>query len=171
VVAYAHKKKNLVEGELGLIKGSSEILKKSPRIKKEELTNPDEAEKFIKETKVDSLAVSVGTMHGMEVFKDSPHINLERIKEIREKTGDKAFLVLHGGSGTPNSDLKKAIKLGIVKININTEIRFAFATALEKIFKGDFKEIAPYKYMPEAIGAIQKVVEDKIKLFNSVNKI
>jgi fructose-bisphosphate aldolase class II len=96
---------------------------------------------------------------------------LELLEKISKAVGDKAFLVLHGGSGTPEEDIKSAMKMGIVKININTELRLAFATSLEKIFKGDFKEIAPYKYMPEAIGAIQKVVEDKMKLFNSVNKI
>ncbi|MFH1036452.1 MAG: class II fructose-bisphosphate aldolase [Patescibacteria group bacterium] len=171
VVEYAHRKRVLVEGELGLIRGSSEILKKSPKIKKEDLTDPKEAEKFLKKTKVDFLAISVGTLHGMEIFKDSPHIDLERVREIKEKIRGEAFLVLHGGSGTPNEDIRGAIKRGIIKVNINTEMRLAFATALEKIFKGDFKEIAPYKYMPEAIGAIQKIVEEKIKLFESNNKL
>jgi fructose-bisphosphate aldolase class II len=171
IVRYAHDKNILVEGEVGFIGGSSDLWKKTPEIREEDLTVPQEADRFVKETGVDSLAVNIGTFHGMEIGKNSPAINLIRLKEINKKVGDRVFLVLHGGSGVSKEDIRKAIKTGIVKININTELRLAFASSLEQIFKQKKEGIAPYKFMPQAISAVQKVVEEKIKLFNSINKI
>ncbi len=170
VVEYAHKKNVLVEGEVGAIgTESSKVYSEKFKIKEEDLTNPEEAEKFIKETGVDSLAISIGTFHGVQVRGKNPRIRIERLKEIRKKTRN-TFLVLHGGSGTKNEDIKKAIKSGIVKININTELRLAYARALKSNFIKKKEEIAPYKYLPLAIGAVQKKVEEKIKLFGSKNK-
>jgi fructose-bisphosphate aldolase class II len=171
VVEYARNKGVLVEGEVGFIKGSSEILQRAPEMRNEDLTDPKEADRFIKETKVDSLAVNIGAFHGMEAKESNPHVDLKRLKEIKEKIGDKVFLVLHGGSGVLDSDIKEAIRIGIVKININTELRLAFKVSLKDLAKEGLKEIAPYKYMPQAIGAVEKVVEEKIKLFNSNNKV
>lgn len=170
IAKLAHKKGILVEGEVGVIVGASEVLETSPEIKEEDLTNPKDALKFIKETKVDSLAVNIGTFHGIEASGRNPHINLQRLREIKEKIGEKSFLVLHGGSGTPKEDIKAAIKLGIVKININTELRLAFTDTLKKVFQETPKETTPYKYLPGAILAVQKVVEEKIKLFGSRNR-
>jgi ketose-bisphosphate aldolase len=171
VVEYAHEKKVFIEGEVGFIKGASEILKEIPEMKEEDLTSPEEALKFIRETGVDSLAINVGTFHGMGVSGRDPNINLKRLKEIKDKVGEEVFLVLHGGSGTQEEDIRKAIELGIVKININTELRAAFTNALGKSMKDKPEEITPYKYLSEAIIAVQKTVEEKIKLFGSVNKI
>jgi len=171
VVEYGHKKKVFVEGEVGFITGASEILKEIPEIREEDLTSPEEALEFIKETKIDSLAINVGTFHGMGVSGKDPNINLKRLKDIKDKVGEKVFLVLHGGSGTQEKDIKEAIELGIVKININTELRAAFTNALGESMKDKPEEITPYKYLPEAIEAVQKIVEDKIKLFGSINKI
>lgn len=155
VVRYAHKKNVLVEGEVGVIGGV--------------LTNPKETQEFLKETKVDSLAINVGTIHGIRKSGINPQINLQRLKEIKKKTG-RTPLVLHGGSGTSEKDIKAAIKLGVVKININTELRIAYTNTLKKVLKKKPKEITSYKYMPEVIEAVQKVVEGKIKLFGSANK-
>jgi len=171
VVEYGYKKKVFVEGEVGSIAGTSEILKEIPEIREEDLTSPEQALKFVKEAKTDSLAINVGTLHGMGVLKKDPNINLGRLKEIKDKVGEKVFLVLHGGSGTQEEDIRKAIELGIVKININTELRAAFTDALEKSLKENPEEITPYKYFPEVIDAVQKIVEGKIKLFGSDNKI
>lgn len=168
VVAYARKKKVLVEGEVGFIKGSSTVLEKEPEIKEEDLTDPKEAEIFLRETKVDSLAVNVGTFHGIRASGINPKINLGRLKEIKERVKG-VPLVLHGGSGTPSRDIKYSLKLGISSIHINTELRLAYTNSLKKAVSG--KEIVPYKYMPEVISNIQKVVEGKIKLFGSINKI
>ena len=171
IAKYCHQRKILIEGEIDFIKGCSEILKKGPKIKEEDLTKPDDALKFIKETKVDSLAVNIGTFHGMEADGKNPGIYLQRLREIKEKVQTEAFLVLHGGSGTPKEDIKKATGLGIVKININTELRAAYTNALKKALKEKPREIIPYKYLPEAVLAIQQIVEEKIKLFGSRNRI
>lgn len=170
-VKYAHQKGILTEGEINFIAGTSEALEKIPEIKKEDLTDPKEALRFITETEVDSLAINIGTFHGMDAFNKNPHINLQRLKEIKNAVGDKAFLVLHGGSGTPEEDIRKAIESGIVKININTELRTAFTNTLKKVLEENPKETTPYKYMPKVIEDIQRVVEEKIQLFGSANKI
>jgi len=170
VIEYARKKGVLVEGEVGAISTeSSRIYKKKFKINEKDLTNPEEAERFVKETKVDSLAVSIGTFHGIEARGKNPKIRLERLKEIKKKLKN-TFLVLHGGSGTRNEDIKKAIKLGIVKVNINTELRIAYTEALKKNLLKKEKEITPYKYLPGVIKEVQKKVEEKIKLFGSGNR-
>ena len=132
------------------------------------LTDPQQAASFIKATQIDSLAVSVGNLHGGQSSAQNPNLNLKRLKEIKEKTGELP-LVLHGGSGVPDKDIEDAIKLGVVKININTELRAAFKSALKKALKKP--EIVPYKYMPEVVAAVQKVVKEKMNLFGSENKI
>ena len=179
VVDYVKKKnpKIIVEGELGYLRGSSELHSKI-EIKEEDLTDPDQALEFIEKTGVDSLAVAIGNIHGIIKKSNSssleyknPHLYLSRLKQIKEKVKDKVFLVLHGGSGTPESDIKKSIDLGIVKVNINTEIRSAFSNTLRKVLKEKKNEIVPYKIMPDVIEAVEKVVTKKIKLFGSVNSI
>ncbi len=150
VVEYAHKKGVLVEGELD-------------PIKKEGSTLPKEAEKFIKETKVDSLAIAIGNVHGM--YKNTK-LDFERLKEINSMVD--AFLVLHGGSGISNVQIRRAIKSGIVKININTELRLAWKRTLAKSLKA--QEIKPYKILPKVQKAVQEKVEEKIKLFQSNKK-
>ncbi|MBI4101574.1 MAG: class II fructose-bisphosphate aldolase [Candidatus Nealsonbacteria bacterium] len=171
IMDLAQEKGVSVEGEVGLIPGASRVLEKAPEIKESDLTDPKEAGIFVKETKVDRLAVNIGTFHGMESGGLNPRINLQRLREIKEEAGDKVFLVLHGGSGTPEEDLRQAIKTGIVKININTELRTAFTEALKKSLKQDPKETTPYKYLPPVLEAVQRVVENKMRLFGSVNKI
>jgi fructose-bisphosphate aldolase class II len=78
---------------------------------------------------------------------------------------------LHGGSGTPDDDIKEAIKNGIVKININTELRMAFSGNLRRALSNNPDEIVPYKFLPEAQKSVKMVVELKIKLFNSAGKV
>ena len=155
IVKYAAGFKVLVEGEVGVIGGN--------------LTDPEEARRFARETNVDLLAVNVGTIHGIRKSGKNPAMNLKRLEEIKKAVGDMP-LVLHGGSGTAEKDIKAAIKLGIVKININTELRNAFTGSLKKELGKSTKETTPYKYLPCAIEAVQKVVEGKIKLFHSRNR-
>jgi ketose-bisphosphate aldolase len=162
VVGYARRKKVLVEGEVGAI---GEALGR-----KGILTDPLEAKRFITETKVDSLAVAVGNLHGIRLKGINPKLDLKRLREIKKKTGSFP-LVLHGGSGTPRKDTKEAIKSGIVKVNINTDLRIAYTKALKKVLKKKPGENTPYKYLPAAAAAVQKVVEEKIKLFGSANKV
>ncbi len=171
VVKYAKSKnKNiLVEGELGYLRGTSEIHKEKTEIKEEDLTKPEEAKKFVEQTGVDTLAVVIGTIHGIESGMKNPPLYLNRLAEI-QKTLPKTLLVLHGGSGTPEEDTKKAIKLGVVKININTELRIAYSEALEKEITEHPEEIKPYNLLLPAVEAMKKVVIEKIKLFGSKNK-
>jgi len=171
IVKYAGRFRVLVEGEVGVISGSSKILKKIPKTRIEDLTDPVAARTFVDKTGVDSLAINIGTFHGMAASGRNPHINIERLQEIKEVLKERVFLVLHGGSGTPEEDVKSAIKIGIIKININTELRDAFTRALRKDLKENAGETTPYKYLPGSIEAVQKVVEGKIKLFGSSNKI
>ena len=161
IAEYAHKKGVLVEGELGHIKGESILHKEAAVIEEKELTSPDDVKEFIKETKVDSLAVSIGNMHG--VYKGGKNIDLERLKEISSLS--KAFLVLHGGSDIKESDIKEAIKLGIVKININTELRIIWKESLKTALESD--DFKPYKILPQVQALIQQKVEEKINMFGS----
>ncbi|MBI4993988.1 class II fructose-bisphosphate aldolase [Candidatus Wolfebacteria bacterium] len=162
----------LVEGELGYIGSSSTILKDIPEgaaIKSEDLTKPEEAAYFVKETGVDLLAPAVGNIHGM--FKNSPNPNLDikRIKNLSQSV-DKfgARLVLHGGSGISDDDFIKAIDAGISIIHINTEIRLAWRQGVEKALAQNPEEITPYKILPTAIEEIKKAVELRLRLFNRI---
>jgi ketose-bisphosphate aldolase len=172
VVEYA-KKKNpdiLVEGELGYLRGISEIHKEKTEIKEEDLTRPEQAKEFVEKTNIDSLAVAIGNIHGIEAGGKNPPLYLGRLKEIQEAV-PKTFLVLHGGSGTLVKDIKGAIKLGVVKININTELRIAYSEGLEKEIKAHPEEVRPYKILAPAVEEMKKVVEEKIKLFSSRGRI
>ena len=158
----------LVEGEMGYIGSSSKILESIPEgaaIKPEDLTKPEEAERFIKETGVQMLAPAVGNIHGMFRNAPNPSLNIRRIKEIREAAG--VPLVLHGGSGISDDDFVAAINAGISVIHINTEIRLAWRKGLEAALLGDKEEIAPYKLLPSSEKAIYEVVKRRLQLFNS----
>jgi len=170
VVEYAHKKGVLVEGEFNATAGASKILGEIPEASQKNLTDPEQAYKFSKETQIDSLAVNVGNFHGIEASGKNPVIDFNRLKKIKEQIPDK-FLVLHGGSGVSDQDIKKIVNSGIVKININTELRLAYTNSLKKVFEDKPLEITPYKIMPEVVSSIQKIVETKIKIFGSDNKI
>lgn len=163
IVNYGHKKNVLVEGELGYLRGESRFFqKKKVIIKKEDLTKPEQAQEFVEKTKVDLLAPAIGNVHG--IYPEMPELDFERLKEINQKTD--AFLVLHGGSGLSRDEIKKAIKSGIQKININTELRLVWRDSLQKILKTS-KEIKPYIILPQVSQAIEKKVEEYIKLFRS----
>ncbi|MEF8847282.1 MAG: class II fructose-bisphosphate aldolase [Candidatus Paceibacterota bacterium] len=160
VVEYAHSSDVLVEGELGYLTGKSASHKGKIEIKKENLTSPDQVRKFVEATGVDSLAVVIGNVHG--VYAEMPKLDLQRLSDIEEQSS--AFLVLHGGSGIPDKDIKRAIKKGIVKINVNTELRLAWKESLTKALKKD--SIKPYNLLPEVEQAVREKVNHKINLFN-----
>ena len=171
VARYAKRKGVLVEGEIGRIAtDSSKVYEEKFEIKEEFLTNPAESVKYTDKSKVNLLAVSIGNFHGIEASGQNPGLLLNRLTEIK-KAVKNTFLVLHGGSGTPEEDIKKAIDLGIVKININTEVRMAFSKTLRNSLQENPGEIVPYKYLQNSVEAVQKIVEEKIKLFGSNNKI
>ncbi|OGZ64753.1 MAG: hypothetical protein A3A98_02060 [Candidatus Staskawiczbacteria bacterium RIFCSPLOWO2_01_FULL_40_39] len=169
VAKYAKWRSVVVEGEVGRFgTDASRLYTEKFEIKEENLTKPEEAKQYLHMANVDVLAVSVGTFHGLDVSGASPHIRLEKLQEINAIG---VPLVLHGGSGTPEEDIRKAIQSGIVKININTESRVAFSHTLRKTLEANKEEITPYKYLQDSVQAVQQVVEEKIKLFGSNNRI
>jgi len=159
----------IVEGELGYIGTSSEVLNAVPIgvAMGENLTTPEDAARFVKETGIDLLAPAVGNIHGM--FKDipEPHLDISRIKEIRAAAG--VPLVLHGGSGTSDQDFVAAIEAGVSLIHINTEIRVAWRKGIEQALRENPEEVAPYKLMGAAFQNVHDVVVARLRLFNRLN--
>lgn len=154
----------LVEAELGFIGSGSNIKDTIPE-GAGILTKPEEAKKFVEMTGIDMLAPSVGSIHGL-IKSGKPHINEERVGEIKKATG--VPLVLHGGSGLRDVDFTNAIKAGISIVHINTEIRLAYDEALKRSLAEHPDELAPYKILQPAVEAIEKVVEGRLKLFNGI---
>ncbi len=152
-----------VEGELGII-GDADSFDRGINAKP---TNIEEIESFVSKTKVDRLAVSIGTVHGISAKEQK--IDFSILKEIGQKT--QIGLVLHGGSGVNNKDIKSAIKYGITKININTELRIAFTEGLREMLENNKKEIKPYNYYNKAIENTMKIAETKIILFGSNKRL
>ena len=170
-VEYA-KSKNpniIVEGELGYVRGESKIQNEIIEIKPEDLTKPEEAARFVKETGVDMLAPAVGNIHG--IAANAPKLDFSRISEIKKAVGDDVYLVLHGGSGMNESDFKNAIAAGVSVVHINTEIRVAFTEALKKSISEMPEETTPYKILTPTVEAMKKIIEEKLKIFGSENRI
>jgi fructose-bisphosphate aldolase class II len=159
IVKYAHKRKVLVEGEIKSIKGGSETHKGVLKFEKERFENVAQAKEFVAKTKIDSLAINIGNVHG--TFSKPIRLNIDLLKEINKNIS--VFLVLHGGSGTKEADIKKAIKNGIVKININTELRQVWKKSLLKSLKKE--TVKPYKILLPVIEVIKEKTKEKIKLF------
>jgi len=166
VVEEAHKKGVIVEGEIDHIEGSStDHTKEDTKMysKPELFTDPREAKEFVEKTGIDVFASFIGNLHG--IYADVIHLNLDKLKEITAALPH-TYLSLHGGSGVYDDDVRNAIKMGIVKVNVNSELRVAFKMTLQEEI-GKTTEIAPYKYMKRPIEEVQKVVESKMKLFGS----
>lgn len=154
----------LIEAEIGFIGQSSKLLESIPEgVSEATMTKPEEAKYFVEQTGVDLLAPSVGNIHGM-VKGGNPRLDIERIREIKEAC--EIPLVLHGGSGIADEDFTNAIKAGISVIHINTEIRVAYKNGLEEALKEEPNEIAPYKYLKKSVEEVEKVVYNRLKLFN-----
>lgn len=169
VVEYRNKKnKNtLIEGEIGYLTGHSDI-EGIIELKEEYFTDPEIAEEFVKKTKVDLLAISVGNVHGIPKgvkikgkLVEKPKLDFKRIKEIKEKV--KVPLVLHGGSGLNKKDYLKAIENGISIIHINTEFRNIWKKELEKSLKKE--SVVPYKILNPVVKKITKKIIFYQKLF------
>ena len=170
VAAAAHKKGLLVEGEIDKISGSSE--KHEENIDLEQLKNSytkvENASKFVTETGVDILAAIFGNIHG--TFPVQPDLDIDLLRRIAQAVPD-TFLSLHGGSGIAADQVKAAIAEGIVKVNVNTELRVAYRDALVEELGENPKEYKIYDLTPDIIMAVASVVENKIDVFGSANKI
>jgi len=187
VVDFAHPKGATVEAELGRLAGVEESTVEE---KEAVLTDPNAAKEFVEKTGVDALAVAIGTSHGAYKFKAEPKLDFERLKFIKEKVD--VPLVLHGASsvpqwiiekavkygaeltgakGIPEEHIKKAIFLGIAKINIDTDLRLAFTATIREFLANSPKEFDPRKILGPAKEAMKELVKGKMRLFGSSGKI
>ena len=144
--AYCHERGVLLEGELGVIAGEEGPVKS----KFSEFTDPDQAECFVRESGVDFFAVSIGNAHGF--YKGEPKLHFDLLEELVRRCP--VPLVLHGGTGIPQEDIRRAIAMGICKVNVGTEIRSAYVSALYSYTqtheKGDVRDFV--KYLRAAVG-------------------
>ncbi len=158
----------LVEGEIGDI-GTGSVIHESSSVLSKGLSTPEEARQFVESTGVDILAPAVGNMHGMLKSmvqgETKKHLDIERIAAI--KRAAQVFLTLHGGSGTDDEDLRKAIRAGINIVHINTELRVAWRRGLEQSLTKQSHEVVLYKILPSVVDSVKEVVGSRLKLFNS----
>jgi len=161
VVEVAHAVGVSVEGELGRLRGTEDEINVSER--EAFFTDPEEAVTFVQGTGIDALAPSIGTAHGR--YRGKPDLDFQRLKKIRELTG--VPLVLHGSSGVPGEDIRRAIELGVRKVNIDTDIREAFVKEIRHVLAVDQDEIDPRKVLGPARIKAAEVIREKIRLFGS----
>lgn len=168
VVEYAKFTGALVESEPHYFGGSSNV--HSEAIDYEEIkktfSTPDGAKEFIDATGIDTFAAAIGNLHGK--YPVPKELDLELLQQIRDTIG--CQISLHGGSGTPLHFFEEAARIGVSKININSDMRYAFRKTLEKVLADNPNEYAVVKLMPEVYGAVQTVVEEKITAFGSTDK-
>ncbi|MCL4515265.1 MAG: class II fructose-1,6-bisphosphate aldolase [Firmicutes bacterium] len=164
VVDVAHAVGVSVEAELGKIGGTEDNITVSQR--EALMTDPEEAAEFVARSGADALAVSIGTAHG--VYQGEPKLDFARLQEIARAVS--IPLVLHGASGVPDGSIREAVRLGIRKINIDTEIRLAFAGSLRELLARDAGVYDPREILGTAREAMQKVVQEKIRLFGASGK-
>lgn len=166
VVDTAHVVGVSVEGELGTIgandsygeAGAAEIT----------YTDPADALRFVQETGVDSLAIAIGTSHGLYPAEKSPELKLDLLREIKGIVG--IPLVLHGGSSNPDEEIGQAVKLGVNKINISSDIKVAYHERMREVLGTDRKLREPNAIQPEPIIALKATAAQKIDLFDTAGK-
>lgn len=153
-----------VEAELGKIGGTEDLVHVED--KDAVFTDPEEARYFVEKTGIKSLAIAIGTAHGQ--YKGEPKLDLERLKKIKALT--KIPLVLHGSSGVPDEAVQEAIKLGICKVNIDTNIREAFVWKMREVVNNSPDEIDPRKILGPARDAAVEIIRHKMRVFGSSGK-
>ncbi|BCU82386.1 fructose-bisphosphate aldolase [Polycladomyces abyssicola] len=151
-----------VEAELGRVPDAADVSTTA----EDTYTDPFEAARFVAETGCDSLAVAIGTAHG--VYRGEPRLDLDRLATIAREVP--VPLVLHGASGLPNESVRQAVARGIAKINISTELKLPYATALRSYLHDHPSEADPRKYVQNGKRAVQKVVEEKLRLSGSAGR-
>lgn len=168
VVDYARLTGALVESEPHYFGGSSNV--HTEKIDYEEIkktfSTPEGAYYFVKSTGIDTYAAAVGNLHGK--YPVPKKLDLALLQQVREAID--CNISLHGGSGTPGHYFVAAVKIGVTKVNINSDMRYAYRETLEKVLADDPSEYAVVKLMPAVISAVQQVVESKIDMFNSAGK-
>lgn len=162
----------VIEGEIGYIGSNSEIMDVAPV--GIALSTPEEAAAFVRETGIDVIAPAVGNMHGLlksmatgAADAERKHLDIQRIADIKAAIGGK-FMTLHGGSGTGDADFTAAARAGMTIIHVSSELRLAWRRGVEEGLK-DPNEIAPYKLVAPSVIDIQKIVADRMNLFNGLS--
>lgn len=167
VVEAAHAVGISVEAELGTIGDTGNTIEGG--ISEIIYTDPSTAQAFIEETGIDSLAIAIGTAHGIYPKELKPKLRLDILETIRSLTT--VPLVLHGGSSNPDEEICQAVELGINKINISSDIKIVFAEKLRDILNsGDLEIREPNVLFPPCMEAVKQVALDKIHLFKADNK-
>ncbi len=168
VVEYAKTTGALVESEPHYFGGSSNVHKEQIDYEtiKKTFSTPEGARLFVDTTGIDTFAAAIGNLHGKYPVPKILDINL--LKQIRAAIS--CAISLHGGSGTPAEYFQQAIVIGVSKVNINSDMRYAFRKTLEKTLNDNPEEYAVVKLMPPVIEEVQKVVEEKITMFGSAGK-
>lgn len=189
IVTLAHRKRPSiqVEAELGSILGKEDVVD----VKEKDVffTDPEQAKDFVTQTRCDSLAISIGTAHGILKFTGKPQLDYDRLKEIKKNVS--VPLVLHGASeipedlvslakkfgaqlpgakGVSNRMLKHAVKMGICKVNIDSDLRIAFDAGVRKVIKTKPKVYDPRKILGEAKELMKREARDKMRLLGSSGK-
>jgi tagatose 1,6-diphosphate aldolase GatY/KbaY len=165
VVSYASRYGVTVEAELGKLSGVEDDLVVDE--KDAIYTNPKQAKEFVERTGIHSLAVAIGTAHGL--YKGAPNLDLNRLAEIQKVV--EIPLVLHGGSGLPDKLVQETIRLGISKVNVATELKIAFAKGLRNYLATHPEANDPRHYFKDGIEQMKIVVEQKIKMCGSFNRV
>ena len=171
VVEAAHAKGVLVEGESDKIAGASMVYEQEIDLEdlRKSYTDPLKAARFVSQTGVDILATAFGNVHG--IFPTQPDLDFELLGKIQQALPN-TFLSLHGGSGIPAEQVRRAIEVGkVVKVNVNTELRQEYRDALTEKLGENPGECAMYKLMPDVILAVAAVMEAKIEVFGSADRI
>jgi fructose-bisphosphate aldolase class II len=170
VVEYAKITGALVEGEPHYFGGSSDVFNENidyEEIKKT-FSTPEGAKSFIEQTGIDTYAAAIGNLHGK--YLGPKELDLDLLQRIRSAIRPQTLISLHGGSDTPLHYFEEAAKIGVSKVNVNTDLRYAFRKTLDKVLADNPNEYAVVKLMPEVYSAVQSVVEEKISAFNSAGK-
>ncbi|MGF1735200.1 tagatose bisphosphate family class II aldolase [Photobacterium satsumensis] len=165
VVSFCHRWDCSVEAELGRLGGQEDDLIVDE--KDAMYTDPDAAVEFVNRTGIDSLAIAIGTAHGM--YKEEPRLDFDRLGMIRSKVD--VPLVLHGASGVPDADVRRCIELGITKVNVATELKIAFSDAVKQYFIDNPNANDPRHYIVPGKEAMKKVVMEKITVCGSAGKL
>lgn len=168
MVAFAHAEGAWVQGEIGRMRGSEDWVSVSDA--ETLMTEPSEAKRFYDATNVDTLASSVGTIHGVIKMSGNvqAHVDVDRIRQIHEAVPN-VPLVLHGASGVPESVVSEAIQAGIAIINIDTELRMGFTQELRIFLASHPDEIDPRKFLNPAIEGVKQAALKKLKAFKTQN--
>ncbi|OFK23252.1 ketose-bisphosphate aldolase [Olsenella sp. HMSC062G07] len=166
VVRYCHMLDVSVEGELGTIGTTGTTIEGG--MTEVTYTDPDDAKAFVERTGVDSLAVAIGTCHGLYPKGVTPKLRMDVLKKIKEVVD--VPLVLHGGSGNPDEEIAEAVRIGIQKVNISSDYKSAFFVAAREILQRPDSGWDPNNLFPACIEAGKRVLAQKMRLFDSVGK-